>query len=158
LKNLKDAKKDPEQLDRHDLSNFYKFFKRLYSTKPKVTVPEETVSSGQNNFTHDDDLTDLLNGEISIDELNNTISRLKLGKAVSEDCISNEFLCYSNTDLRLAIMQVFIQCLKICIFPGNISIVTPLRKKGDQANPNKYRAIAAGSAIGKLSQTFYRAD
>jgi hypothetical protein len=39
VKKLKNAKKDPEQLDLHDLSNFYEFFNRLY---------------GETTFQHDE--------------------------------------------------------------------------------------------------------
>ena len=42
LKKLKDAKRDPDQLDLQDLSNFYQFFKRLYSEAPEnIQMPPE---------------------------------------------------------------------------------------------------------------------
>ena len=75
---------------------------------------------------------------------------LKLGKAVGEDCIPNEFLRSSNMGIKLMNLHVFNQCLAIRIYPWNTSIVTPLHKKGDRANPDNYRAIAVSSAIGKL--------
>ena len=85
-----------------------------------------------------------------MDELNRAIFKLKMGKAVGEDCVPNEFLRCSNAGLRLSILHLFNQCLANGVYPWNVSLVTPLHKKGDHANPDNYRAIAVGSAIGKL--------
>ena len=76
--------------------------------------------------------------------------KLKMGKAVGEDCIPNEFLRCSNMGMKLTILHLFNQCLSNGVYPWNVSIVTPLHKKGDRANPDNYRAIAVSSAIGKL--------
>ena len=148
LKKLKDAKKDPDQLDMHDLTNFYHFFKRLYSETPdNIQIPQEL----ELNKKRDQGLADeLLNQDITFEELNTAISKLKLGKAVGEDCIPNEFLRCSNIGVKLSIVHLFNQCLATGVYPWNVSLVTPLHKKGDRANPDNYRAIAVSSAIGKL--------
>ena len=150
LKKLKDAKKDPDQLDLHDLTNFYEFFKRLYSDTPTdVQLPSEPEIVTNNSMRRE--LADeLLNEDITIDELNSAIMKLKLGKAVGEDCVPNEFLRCSNMGMKLSILHLFNQCLSNGVYPWNVSLVTPLHKKGDRANPDNYRAIAVSSAIGKL--------
>ena len=148
LKKLKDAKKDPDQLDLHDLSNFYQFFKNLYSETPSgIQIPSD---SRPKDPTEKEVSDELLNEDITINELNSAIAKLKLGKAVGEDCIPNEFLRCSNMGMKLTILHLFNQCLSIGVYPWNVSLVTPLHKKGDRANPDNYRAIAVSSAIGKL--------
>ena len=155
MKKLKSAKKDPEQLDLHDLSNFYEFFKQLYGAVSTATDTNDMdngcpVANCLQNEHLLPDLQSELNARITTDELDSAIRTLRKGKAAGEDCISNEFLLYSNTQLRLAILNLFNQCLNNGIYPWNTSIVTPLHKKGDRYNPDNYRAIAVSSAIGKL--------
>ena len=84
LKKLKSSKKDPEQLDLNDLSNFYKFFEDLYEGKPldhSSTYPEPNFEERLSDSTELDILQDSLNAEITIEELNRAIAKLKVGKA-----------------------------------------------------------------------------
>ena len=153
MKKLKMAKKDPEQLDLHDLSNFYEFFKKLYDVSSTHTNDSENSSSVANCLQNEHLIPESqndLNSPITIEELDSAIRTLRKGKAAGEDCISNEFLLNSNTQLRLAVLNLFNQCLDNGVYPWNTSIVTPLHKKGDRYNPDNYRAIAVSSAIGKL--------
>ena len=153
MKKLKMAKKDPEQLDLHDLSNFYEFFKKLYDVPSTHTSDSDNTCSVADCLQNEHLIPELqndMNSPITIDELDSAIRTLRKGKAAGEDCISNEFLLYSNTQLRLAILNLFNQCLNNGVYPWNTSIVTPLHKKGDRYNPDNYRAIAVSSAIGKL--------
>ena len=156
FKRLKSNHSDPEKLDLHDLANFYQFFKELYSEK---TLPTDKIAdlkeateqlTQQLDNNSNDDLSELTNADISMCELNAAIAKLKRGKAVSEDCIANEFLIYSTLTLREAIVKLFNECLKIGAYPWNTSLITPLHKKGDRYDPNNYRAIAVGSNLGKL--------
>ncbi|KAL5260786.1 hypothetical protein ACHWQZ_G010815 [Mnemiopsis leidyi] len=153
MKKLKMAKKDPEQLDLHDLSNFYEFFKKLYDVPSTHTNNSENTSSVADCLQNEHLIPEIqndLNTPITIEEVDSAIRTLCKGRAAGEDCISNEFLLYSNTQLRLAVLNLFNQCLDNGIYPWNTSIVTPLHKKGDRYNPDNYRAIAVSSAIGKL--------
>ncbi|KAL5271652.1 hypothetical protein ACHWQZ_G002057 [Mnemiopsis leidyi] len=148
LQKLKEAKCDPDQLDLHDLQNFYEFFKKLYSESPDhINIPP---TPEQTDPSLSELSEEILNRDIDIDELNKAISKLKAGKAVGEDCVPNEFLRCSNVGLRLSILHLFNQSLANGVYPWNTSIVTPLHKKGDRANPDNYRAIAVSSSIGKL--------
>ena len=149
FKKLKETKGDPDQLDLHDLSNFHDFFKQLYSDSPDHIVIPPTADQQSDPATLELN-EELLNKDIDIDELSRAIYKLKMGKAVGEDCVPNEFLRYSNAGLRLSILHLFNQCLANGVYPWNVSLVTPLHKKGDRANPDNYRAIAVSSAIGKL--------
>ena len=83
-------------------------------------------------------------------ELQDAIKALKRGKAVAEDLIANEFIKASNSDLLVAVLHLFNECLKLGVYPWNTSLVTPLHKKGSLYDPNNYRAIAVSSNLGKL--------
>ena len=96
------------------------------------------------------DVSSCLNKDITLDELEVCLIRLKNNKAVSEDLICNEFLKNSSQTLCQAILKVFNECLNHGTYPWNTSYVTPLHKKRSIYNPNNYRAIAVGSNLGKL--------
>ena len=95
-------------------------------------------------------ITDILDHDISSEELGNSIRMLKKNKAVSEDVISNEFLELSATYMQSALLHLFNQCLLFGVYPWSTSVVTPLLKKGNVYDPNNYRAIAVASNLGKL--------
>ena len=96
------------------------------------------------------EITGILNDPITVDEVSKSIRGLKTGKAVSEDLIANEFLKSSNDSIIEVITKLFNDCLNLGVYPWNVSIVTPLHKKGNIYDPNNYRAIAVGSNLGKL--------
>ena len=91
-----------------------------------------------------------MDGTITLTEIDSCIASAKKKKAVAEDLVANEFLKSSGNNLRLAIMNVFNQCLNNGAYPWHTSIVTPLHKKGNIYDPNNYRAIAVASNLGKL--------
>ena len=95
-------------------------------------------------------LQELLDNYISSDELDAAIKQLKLGKAVGEDLVANEFLKASKATTRNTICHLFNESLRIGIYPWNNSLITPIHKKGDIYDPNNYRAIAVASNLGKL--------
>ena len=152
---IRSYNKKPNSMDLNDLGNFYKFFKELYSAK---TLPDEIVhsfkrectSSAATNNENVNNLSADLNGEITLSELSACIKKLKNRKAVAEDGIMNEFLKNADPRLCQAIIKVFNECLSVGVYPWNVSLITPLHKKGDKYDPNNYRAIAVGSNLGKL--------
>ena len=129
------------------MTNFINFFKCLYSTVPETGLTEDELSIDPNIRR---DVSSCLNKDITLDELEVCLIRLKNNKAVSEDLISNEFLKNSSQTLCQAILKVFNECLNHGTYPWNTSYVTPLHKKGSIYDPNNYRAIAVGSNLGKL--------
>ena len=96
------------------------------------------------------ELSDILDQDISLQELDDCISTCKKKKAVSEDLIPNEFLIFTGCELRKSILNLFNQCLENGVYPWTTSVVTPLHKKGSIYDPNNYRAIAVASNLGKL--------
>ncbi|KAL5272263.1 hypothetical protein ACHWQZ_G000471 [Mnemiopsis leidyi] len=95
-------------------------------------------------------LNEILDCDITLEELEGCLRTLRSGKAVSEDLISNEFLKSSGATMRSAILNIFNQCMEFGVYPWGTSVVTPLHKKGSIYDPNNYRAIAVASNLGKL--------
>ena len=93
---------------------------------------------------------EILNSEITMEELCKNIRKLKRRKAAAEDKITNELLIYTNQQLKEIILKVYNECLSHGVYPWNTALITPLHKKGDKSDPNNYRAIAVGSNLGKL--------
>lgn len=140
--------------DDHTVAKFTSFFAKLYSDQ-SVPIPQ----GKQDHLKHEalrlskiltDEHEQLLNNVITIEEVNIAISSLKSGKSSSDDIISNEILKCLTAESRCGLLQLFNKCLSDGAYPWNNSLITPLHKKGDKANPDNYRAIAVGSCIGKL--------
>ena len=147
---LKGTSRQGARLDAFDFMAFCTFFKKLYSNKSLPTARINELQSTRSNIDISKDLTDMLNKEISFDEITDCIKKCKKGKAVAEDLILNEFLKASNKDMLLLIQYLFNKCLELGAYPWSTSLVTPLHKKGDIYDPNNYRAIAVASNLGKL--------
>ena len=81
------------------------------------------------------------------------IKSLKLGKASSRDMNDIEILKSLNPNHRQLLQNIFNVCLTKGVYPWNCSIITPLHKKANKADPDNYRAVAVSSVIGKLFPT-----
>ena len=155
FKKLKRQKQDKTKFDSYDMNNFENFFSELYSDKHKNISNESKV-----NFLHEADNIndtstgpDSLNKRIDVSEVNSAIKSVKTGKASANDMISNELLkCLDNAH-RTLLTNLFNACLTKCVYPWNISIISPLHKKGNKSDPDNYRAVAVSSVIGKLFST-----
>ena len=150
FKNLKDMNAKGSNLDVFDMLNFCKFFKDLYS---KPSLDSDKIAELKTDMTPDGNITrlnEVLDQDITAEELSNGIRSLRKNKAVSEDTISNEFLRSSGQNMQSAVLHLFNQCLSIGVYPWGTSVVTPLHKKGSIYDPNNYRAIAVASNLGKL--------
>ena len=93
-----------------------------------------------------------LDKEITIEELNDTISKLKLEKSAGLDLLVNEFFIYAPNHVRKVMLRIFNKALELEYYPtvwakGNI---VPIFKSGDKYDTNNYRGITLLSCIGKL--------
>ena len=155
FKKLKQHKTETKDFDSHDMKTFEKFFSMLYSDNhssinntQKQNFMTAALNINENSTPHES-----LNDPIAIEEVISVIKSLKTGKASSKDMISNELLKSLDTNHISMLRNLFNVCLTKGIYPWNCSIVTPLHKKGDKANPDNYRAVAVSSVIGKLFST-----
>lgn len=138
--------------DNHDLLAFYHHFKSLYETKKTIPILSESeLASSVNNpssvYSPDQEILDAI---IDTDEVTATIKVLQNGKSVGPDLISNEMLKNISPDLMALLVKLLNACLSSGIYPWTTSFITPIPKGGDKYDPNNYRAIAIGSAVGKL--------
>jgi exonuclease III len=148
FKSLQEQHKDEEVFDTYDLNNFYVFFKDLY--KKQCNKASHGMDSDDPPIKPSEDTLEALNSAFTFSEIECGIRKLKSNKGVSIDCISNEMLKHSNSDLRTIIQHLFNKCLEFGIYPWSNSITTPLHKKGNREDPDNYRAITLGSCLGKL--------
>ena len=101
------------------------------------------------------EVSNVINGKISHDEITKAVKSLKNGKAVGLDRVLNEQLKSAATNIAAltALSKIFNGCLDLGVYPWNTTLVSPLHKKGCIYNPDNYRAIAIGSNLGKLFST-----
>ena len=157
FKKLKGLNTDSISFDNYDLENFYIFFKKLYyDNKP---LQDDRCASLRDEIPHFTDTfysrpeinhQGLLDDYFNFDELKYEIRKLKSGKSVSLDLISNEMIKNLNGNLQLSILNLYNGCLRTGTYPWLTSTMTPLHKSGDKYNPDNYRAIALGSCLSKL--------
>ena len=62
----------------------------------------------------------------------------------------NEFLKCLDIPHTLLLANIFNICLTKNVYPWNVSIISPLHKKGNKSDPDNYRAVAVSSVLGKL--------
>ena len=101
-------------------------------------------------MTNNEPNLDTLNDPFTLAEIDSIVAKLKSNKSGSLDLISNEMLKNLTHDMKCVVCNLFNSCLTFGVYPWNESVTTPLHKKGDQANPDNYRAITLGSCLGKL--------
>jgi hypothetical protein len=86
-------------------------------------------------------------------EIRNVIVKLKNGKAVSFDRISNEMIKYSVDHMLPVLAKLFNMIYRSSLVPDawKVGYITPLYKgKGDKDDPNNYRGITVTSCLGKV--------
>ena len=131
--------------DHFDLLNFYSFFKNLYAKRCTKVSHGDLLMTDSNKPNQE-----TLNTPFTLSEIENLMAKLKNNKSGSTDLISNEMLKNLSPNMKKVLCNLFNSCLLHEVYPWNESVTTPLHKKGDQANPDNYRAITLGSCLGKL--------
>ena len=93
-----------------------------------------------------------LDKHISLSEISNAISKIKVGKAPGLDKISNYMIKYGQTHLLPCFHNIFNSCLTFGHYPKPWSsgYITPIHKGNDTNDPNNYRGITVTNAVGKL--------
>lgn len=95
---------------------------------------------------------ELLDGDITCEEVVAALTKLKDNKAPGEDRISYEFFKYASTEFHKALAKAFTCVLNYgnadAIFFKNI--IFPIFKKGDPNIPNNYRGITFMNCAAKV--------
>ena len=100
------------------------------------------------NTVHDE----LLDSEITEDEVRKAIRRLKTGKAAGADQVINEFLKSTERVILPFLVKLCNAIFNQGIFPEEWtkSIIVPLHTKRDCDNPDNYRGISLLSSLSKV--------
>ena len=93
-----------------------------------------------------------LNRKISHHELKTVIKRLKLGKAVGIDVISNEMLRLGFPYLKECLLKLFNPIVEANLVPSDwcMGLISPIFKSDDKLVPDNYRGICIISCLSKL--------
>ena len=163
---------DLRNVSKSDSKKFWKILKRLDkggSTKDiKITVEQlydyfkalnKSDEIGDDNIEDllqsidNQDITDILDREITEDEILSAVKDLCNGKAPGDDEVVNEYIkCTVNQFLPID-LKLFNLVFNSGIVPDSwlIGIIKPLYKnKGDPNNLDNYRAICLTSNLGKV--------
>lgn len=128
------------------IEEIYTYFKDLNFNKDET---DDDLFCDCNNAIYDD----LLNSEITREEIEFSVRNLKNNKASGIDYILNEYI-KSTLDICLPIYHsLFNLILNTGVVPKSwtVGIIKPLYKnKGDSTNLDNYRAITLVSCLGKL--------
>lgn len=94
----------------------------------------------------------ILDGPITMGELENMLHKVKLNKAPGEDRIPYEFFVYATEQFHLQLLStynnIFNESTMDKIFTK--SIIYPIHKKGDYDNPSNYRGISFMNCAAKI--------
>ena len=97
-------------------------------------------------------VNEMLNRNITTDEILATIKELKSGKSVFTDNIGNEALKHGYIHFKDALCHMFNIIFRSGHFPTTWAdgIIIPLHKKDDRMNTNNYRGIVISSCVSKV--------
>ena len=126
-------------------------FDRVFNESTKNTVSDSNVESND-GIQEEETFDDILDCEITEQEVRNAIRHLKAGKSAGPDCILAEMLKVAEPVIVPYLKNVFNVLFDMGMFPEEWSkaIIIPLHKKGDKNNPDNYRGISLLSILSKV--------
>ena len=112
----------------------------------------EYVKSSLPTLENNTVVNDLLNTDISHEEVTSTVKDLKIGKSVYTDGIGNEALRYGYVYLKESLHHLFNVIFHNGCFPTKWcdGLIIPLHKKGNKMNVDNYRGIIISSCVSKI--------
>ena len=152
----------PEDVANQDLplkdGNIWEnYYKNLFSNKTdeqQKLRDDEILQNyvGQKQLEIPKQINKNLNRKISHHELKTVIKRLKLGKAVGIDAISNKMLKVGFPYLKECLLKLFNLIAEANIVPSDwcMGLISPIFKSDDKLNPDNYRGICVISCLSKL--------
>ncbi|VDI50926.1 Hypothetical predicted protein [Mytilus galloprovincialis] len=128
----------------HD--NFVQFFKKLNKSDDNCSSFHKTIMEHfqqlKDNIDNDPS-NNILDVDITTDEIIKSIKALKNGKSTAMDLVSNEMLKYGGQAILNPLTKLFNFILNIGQFPSkwNDSFLVLLHKSGSKMDPSNYRGI-----------------
>ena len=133
------------------------YYKNLFSNKTNEQQrlrDDEILQNyvGQKQLDIPKQINKNLNRKISHHELKTVIKRLKLGKAVGIDAISNEMLKVRFPYLKGCLLKLCNLIVEANIVPFDwcMGLISPIFKSDDKLNPDNYRGICVISCLSKI--------
>ena len=131
--------------------DFVKYFKELSNLKSSINSETQSFLNASEQKEKNVSV-EVLDQEIIMDELETAIKSLKSNKASGIDGIINEFIRFSPSPVKEAILLLFNAILQTGCFPeiwakGEI---VPVYKKGNINDPSNFRGIFLISCLGKV--------
>lgn len=158
----KARKKTPQQPDLN-ITEWKHHFENLLANqtenedeeKDDPTRTFEQRNNEKNSSDKDVTCVPELDCSITEDEVREAIHNLKYSKAPGIDSICGEYLKFSENLIVSFLQKLFNKIYDNCHYPDiwNLSIITPLHKKGDINNTNNYRGISLLSVVSKVFST-----
>ena len=127
-----------------------KHFKSLYFDRNEentvISVDEE-----QDDYTNKQKFN-ILNKDVSEDEVTKCIKLLKNKKSSGDDQITNEMIKCTNSEGIKLLTKLFNTILNVGYFPKewNFGLLRLIHKGGETDDENNYRAITLNSCLGKM--------
>ena len=93
-----------------------------------------------------------MNGDFTIEEIKQTIKKLKNKKAPRNGSITNEMIKYSDYLMLVKLEKLFNKIFKTGYYPNswNEGLIFSIHKSGEKENPNNYQGITLSNSLGKL--------
>ena len=131
--------------------DFLSYFKKLGDLQSFVLeeVEQEIEQWEESNSFHSDETLD---DEISMDDLELAINKLKSNKSAGYDGVLNEFIVHGGRLMKVVMLKLFNTIFNIGCFPQVWAVgeIIPVYKKGNKNEPENYRGITLLSCLGKL--------
>ena len=128
-------------------------FDRGFARKVEAEVRRfEREEDEEEKEGNDKEEREKLNNEITQEEVNKAINRLKNEKAAGTDRIIGEVLKKGGEMLRLAVWNMCYEAWRLEQVPRDWmqGVIFPLYKDGDNRDPLNYRGITLLSIVGKV--------
>ncbi len=136
-------------IDPIDPNTWYNYYKNLNKCTVDTSVQNHTEL---NNLESSVPNSNILDSEISISEIKQCISKLKLKKSGGTDLINNEMIKLGKDILVGPLQKLYNMVLESGIYPSDwkTGIIVNLFKSGKCTDPSNYRGISLTSVLGKL--------
>jgi len=130
------------------INELYDYFKNLNTNNEEEEYVDFVLPDCDDEFVNN-----ILNGEITEDEIISAVKNMKNSKAPGYDLIVNEYVKSTVHLLMPLYKKLFNKILDSGSIPEGwtIGIILPIYKnKGDPLNPDNYRGITLVPSVGKL--------
>ena len=137
----------------NDVNQFAEFYSRLFSHEDRESNEEQKEIERDVKLKFQESLKQSVENKFSVTDIKEAVNKLKLGKSVGVDYISNEMLRFGMDDnISCILAVVFNNMVKHGYTPENfnISLVTPIPKKGEMKSCNDFRPISVSTTFASL--------